>query len=208
MVQTLILPGLNGSSDAHWQRIWASERPDCKVLEQSEWACPSLPDWKRRLETELAASREDVILLAHSLGCILAASLALSPLAARVRAAVLVAPCDIVEVERLHPCCVQLDQVPLETLPFETLIVGSLNDPYMNVPSLYRHGEKWGASIRVIGHAGHINVASGYGRWVEGYRIFDHFLEDARNDRRRAVSVHTRAGRAPEAARYSETLLD
>ncbi|WP_027487570.1 RBBP9/YdeN family alpha/beta hydrolase [Allorhizobium undicola] len=179
MFQTLILPGLNGSAEEHWQRIWAAERPGCKVVEQDNWTCPHLPTWKQRLEYELARTQSPVFILAHSLGCILAASMADSPLASKISGAMLVAPADMEVVEWLHPCTVQMPWFPEDMLPFESLIVGSLNDPYMTVPALYRHAQQWGSRTQLIGHAGHINIASGFGRWADGYDIFDAFRKDA-----------------------------
>ncbi|MDO1583797.1 RBBP9/YdeN family alpha/beta hydrolase [Rhizobium oryzicola] len=176
MVDTLILPGLNGSGEAHWQRIWVRERPDCRVLEQENWACPDLRKWRARLEEELAGS-EAVILVAHSLGCILAASLAWSPYARKIQGALLVAPCDMKKVEELHPCAVHLDQFPNNPLPFPSLAIGSANDPYMDPASLQRHAAWWGSDVKSLGAVGHINVASGFGRWSQGYAIYDDFVE-------------------------------
>ncbi|MBP2548971.1 putative alpha/beta hydrolase family esterase [Neorhizobium galegae] len=176
MVDTLILPGLNGSGEAHWQRIWSRERPHCRVLEQENWACPDLRQWRERLEEELSAS-DSVVLVAHSLGCILAASLAWSPYARKIRGALLVAPCDMKKVEELHPCAVHLDRFPDEPLPFPSLVIGSANDPYMDPASLQRHSALWGTDVKSLGAVGHINIASGFGRWSQGYTIFDDFIE-------------------------------
>ncbi len=37
MVKTLILPGLNGSGETHWQRIWARDCPGSEIVEQENW---------------------------------------------------------------------------------------------------------------------------------------------------------------------------
>ena len=108
MATTLILPGLYGSGDSHWQRIWAADCPDCEVVEQENWACPDLLRWADVLERRLADTQDAVHLVAHSLGCLLVAHLAASPVASRIRSAFLVAPCDMEAVETLHPCTVSL----------------------------------------------------------------------------------------------------
>ncbi|CAN7654950.1 RBBP9/YdeN family alpha/beta hydrolase [Pararhizobium sp. LjRoot238] len=175
--ETLILPGLNGSGEGHWQRYWAFDDPKAVVLEQANWSCPDLNDWRSGLEQALRASN-GVWLVAHSLGCILAANLASSPLADKVRGALLVAPCDLETTERLHPCVLNFGRMPKQSLPFPSLIVGSLNDPYMPFGNLQRVAGHWGSDLIDIGEAGHINVASGFGRWTAGYALLN-VLENA-----------------------------
>ncbi|RYE37333.1 MAG: hypothetical protein EOP21_14250, partial [Hyphomicrobiales bacterium] len=45
--------------------------------------------------------------------------------------AFLVAPCDLRRTEALHPGRLAFDAVPAMPLPFPSLIIGSLNDPYI-----------------------------------------------------------------------------
>lgn len=172
MCSTLIVPGLNGSGEGHWQRHWLRDHPESRLIEQENWTCPDLETWRDRLEAALEAS-DGVQLVAHSLGCILVASLAGRPAAAKVKAAMLVAPADLARVEALHPCVVSFGATPLEALPFRSLVIGSRNDPYMDVSALDRHVSAWGSDFVDLGEVGHINIASGFGRWEEGYRLFD-----------------------------------
>jgi predicted alpha/beta hydrolase family esterase len=67
----------------------------------------------------------------------------------------------------------------LTRLPFPSLVVGSLNDPYMTVTELERHVLAWESDLTTIGFAGHINVASGFGRWTEGYGLFERLVRAA-----------------------------
>ncbi|MFB9952386.1 RBBP9/YdeN family alpha/beta hydrolase [Rhizobium puerariae] len=172
MYPTFILPGLNGSPDGHWQRHWAKERSSSSVVEQEDWSCPVLEDWQAELDRALSQT-EGAFLVAHSLGCLLAASYAGRSLAAKIRGALLVAPCSLAVTLQLHPCMIEFGEEPLSRLPFPSLVVGSLNDPYMSVPDIERHIRSWGSELVTIGFAGHINVASGFGRWDEGYRFFE-----------------------------------
>ena len=172
-VDTLILPGLNGSSDAHWQRHWARDSPESRVVEQHDWACPQRENWLAELERQVDMVGRDVWLVGHSLGCVLAARFAESRLAGRVRGALLVAPCDLDATESLHPCIVRFGAMPRRRLPFPSLVVGSLNDPYMPVDRLRRTAAAWGSDLVDIGEAGHINVASGFGRWAAGYDFLE-----------------------------------
>ena len=178
-VDTLILPGLNGSPETHWQRHWARDNPDSRIVEQHDWSCPEREQWLAELERQVEMVGRDVWLVGHSLGCVLAAHFAQSRLASRIRGALLVAPCDLDATEMLHPCIVRFGAMPNTHLPFPSLVVGSLNDPYMPVDRLRRTAHAWGSGLVDIGAAGHINVASGFGRWTAGYDFLEILKERA-----------------------------
>lgn len=178
MVQTLILPGLNGSSRDHWQRHWADERDGSRVVEQEDWACPVLSDWQEKLD-EALADAGGAFLVAHSLGCLLAASYATRRQSDLIRGALLVAPCALDTTLSMHPCLIEFGPEPLDRLPFPSLVVGSLNDPYMDLQQLEQHVRAWGSDLAAIGRAGHINVASGFGPWPEGFALFDRLVGGA-----------------------------
>ncbi|MDR6819765.1 putative alpha/beta hydrolase family esterase [Neorhizobium sp. 2083] len=182
MSPTFILPGLNGSPEGHWQRHWARERTNASVIEQEDWSCPILEDWQAELDRALLAV-DGAFLVAHSLGCLLAASYAGRSIAGKIRGALLVAPCSLQMTRRLHPCMIEFGEERLAPLPFPSLVIGSLNDPYMSVPDLERHVNAWGSDLATIGFAGHINIASGFGRWTEGYSFFER-LNNGRSDAR------------------------
>jgi uncharacterized protein len=171
MVATLLIPGLHGSSDNHWQRHWARDYEDAGVVEQDDWACPVREDWQTNLDKALFKT-DGAFLVAHSLGCLLVASYAGRELSGRIRGALLVAPCSLDAATRLHPCMIRFGSEPLDHLPFPSLVIGSLNDPYMSPDQLDRHARAWGSELSIIGFAGHINVESGFGRWREGYGLF------------------------------------
>jgi predicted alpha/beta hydrolase family esterase len=75
--------------------------------------------------------------------------------------------------EKLHPDVMDFREMPRDALPFPTLVVGSLNDPYMPLDQLINCGRLWNSDIRNLGLAGHINIASGYGRWAGGYALLE-----------------------------------
>ncbi|QFY61077.1 serine hydrolase family protein [Rhizobium grahamii] len=172
MTPVLVLPGLFGSEDAHWQSAWLKDHPESRLVEQDNWDRPQLNVWLERLEASLEEAGEAYI-VAHSLGCVLAASLAGRPSASRAKGALLVAPCDLPATERLHAGQIAFGTMPTARLPFASLLVGSLNDHYMSLDRLTLFARLWGSELRNVGLAGHINVASGYGRWPGGYRLFE-----------------------------------
>ncbi|ASY72559.1 esterase [Sinorhizobium fredii USDA 205] len=170
MVKTLIVPGLFGSGEGHWQRHWLVDHPEATLVEQGDWSRPALAAWRSALEAEIARHRA-VDIVAHSLGCLLIAGLGGRPIADRVQGVLLVAPCDLEETERLHPGVIDFGAMPRRRLSFPSLVVGSLNDPYMRFDRLRALCERWGSRLIDLGHAGHINIASGFGRWPGGYDL-------------------------------------
>jgi predicted alpha/beta hydrolase family esterase len=176
MQNILIVPGLFGSSEAHWQRHWLADVPGSTLVEQPDWHKPDLDAWTARLEEALEAA--PAFIVAHSLGCHLIAALAGRPSAKNVRGALLVAPCDLRITRFLHPDNLSAF-APARSgpLPFAVTVVGSLNDIYMPLENLSALAEDWRAEVHLLGQAGHINVESGYGRWTRGYAIFNSLRE-------------------------------
>lgn len=191
MAQTLILPGFNGSSDAHWQRIWASDRPGSLVVEQQSWSCPTLSEWHEKLDEALSLT-DGAFLVAHSLGCLLAASYADRPLAGKIEGALLVAPCALDTATTMHPCLAGFGPEPLAVLPFPSILVASSNDPYISGAEAQRRANLWGNELVNIGAAGHINVESGFGRWQQGYDLLDRLFHSSHQSRQSLVSAPRR----------------
>ncbi|MBB6485066.1 hypothetical protein GGD46_002346 [Rhizobium lusitanum] len=143
MGATLILPGLNGSAEGHWQRHWARDNASSTIVRQASWSRPALHEWLQSLEGELERVG-DAWLVAHSLGCLLAAHIATRPAARHVRGAFLVAPCDLERTERLHPGVIDFGEMPTDRSPFRTFVVGSRDDRYMDFIRLRRYAALWG----------------------------------------------------------------
>lgn len=172
MCTTLIVPGLNGSDEGHWQRHWLLDDPEARLVDQENWECPVLADWLGRLEAALATT-ESAYIVAHSLGCLLVANMPSRPIASRIKGALLVAPAHLDRVEAMHPCIVRFGAFPQAPLAFPSLVVGSMNDPYMSPEELASTAADWGSDLVNLGAVGHINIAAGFGRWPEGYALFE-----------------------------------
>lgn len=170
MQRTLIVPGLFGSGEDHWQRHWLRDNPGSVLVEQADWQPPRLEDWISPLEAALAAGPAYIV--AHSLGCLLTAAVARGPAARNIRGALLVAPCDLVATRKLHPGHIEFPLLQHTRLPFPATVVGSLNDVYMSLDQVTQISRQWGADLKVLGQAGHINIDSGYGRWTGAYHLF------------------------------------
>ncbi|MES2957229.1 MAG: alpha/beta hydrolase [Pseudomonadota bacterium] len=163
----LLLPGWLDSAPNHWQSRW-QRLHGWRRVEQSDWLWPKRGDWMARLEEVLLESETPALLVAHSLGCHLAAAWAAhSQHKARVRGALLVAPPDI-EREDMPPNLQPWRPILRRPLPFRALAVTSDDDPYSTPERSARLVREWGASQVGIGAAGHINGESGLGDWPAG----------------------------------------
>jgi predicted alpha/beta hydrolase family esterase len=163
----LILPGWQNSGPTHWQSRWEALHGDVRV-EQHDWMRPLRGDWIARLEDVLLAQSGPSVLVAHSLGCLLTAAWAShSRNTHLVAGALLVAPGDS-EQENLQATLKSWLPVPLNTLPFPSILLGSSSDPYCSMARARLFAESWGAEFIAYGARGHINGKSGLGDWPDG----------------------------------------
>lgn len=173
----LTLPGWQGSGPQHWQSLWQLSQGYPRV-DQHDWLRPLRGDWIARLEDVVLSADEPVVLVAHSLGCILAAWWAAhSPHAPRVRAALLVAPGDV-EREDLQAPLHGWAPIARQPLPFPTLLVASRDDPFCRFERAQAMAQHWGARCVDAGNGGHLNADSGLGDWPQGQAWLHSLLAD------------------------------
>lgn len=172
----LILPGWQNSGPAHWQSRWEALHGYTRV-DQHDWDRPLRGDWISRLEDVLLNQGEPCVLVAHSLGCVLTAAWAsVSRNTHLVKAALLVAPGDA-EREALRPVLKSWAPIPMQALPFQSILVGSHNDPYCSLERARVLASAWGSAFVDYGAAGHINAESGLGDWPEGHALLASLLK-------------------------------
>ncbi|HQQ69778.1 MAG TPA: alpha/beta hydrolase [Alicycliphilus sp.] len=168
--QVLLLPGWQDSGPGHWQTEWERRYGYVRV-QQHDWMRPLRGDWSARLEEVVADAPGQVVLAAHSLGCILTAWWAAHTRHAhKVRGALLVAPGD---VERPDLAAQIRGWAPIarQTLPFAAVLVASRNDPHCSFERAQALAGDWGARFVDLGRCGHINAESGLGAWHEGHAL-------------------------------------
>jgi predicted alpha/beta hydrolase family esterase len=168
----LVLPGYGDSGPAHWQTLWEQRYGYTRVV-QADWLAPQRDDWVRTLEKAVGRAAEPVTLVAHSLGCILVAHWARGGTVGRVRGALLVAPPDVDETQILIPEVESFAPVPLDRLPFPSILVASTTDPYVTSARARAMADGWGSRFVDVGDAGHVNAESGHGDWPAGHRLLD-----------------------------------
>ena len=179
-LHVLVLPGWQNSGPRHWQSRWEALYGDVRV-EQSDWMHPLRGDWMMRLDEaigELEAQEDSpqVALVAHSLGCHLVAGWAAhSSKAARVRAALLVAPPDV-EREEVQYALHSFTPVVRQPLPFPSLAVISEDDRFCAPERARAMAAAWGSRVLEAGPRGHLNSDSGLGDWPEGRQLLADLL--------------------------------
>lgn len=169
--QYLIVPGVTNSSEGHWQSRWEREFPDkFGRIQQAEWDKPVCSDWIAKIESDVqAAGPENVILVAHSLGCPTIAHWA-KTYGTKIKGVFLVAPSDC-EAETYTFDTKGFAPIPLERMPFRSIVVASTNDEYITLDRAIELADTWGSELVNVGAKGHINVGSGFGEWNEGLEL-------------------------------------
>ncbi len=167
----LTVPGVTNSSAKHWQSLWEAKFPDSfRRIQQKEWDTPICDDWIETIEYEVQKeSPENVVLVAHSLGCTAVAHWA-KKFGTKIRGAFLAAPSDC-EAETYNFDTKRFAPIPFEKLPFNSLVIASENDEYVSIERAQQFADVWESEFINVGAKGHINAVSGFGEWDEGLEI-------------------------------------
>lgn len=163
----LILPGIGNSGPDHWQSHWEKANPAFVRIQQRDWDNPVCEEWVEVLDNTLSRLGPNAILVAHSLSCALVAHWAKNA-KSKIRGALLVAPPNP-EGPHFPKEAIGFSPLPLISLPFPSIVVASINDPYGNIEFAKSVAAAWGSRFISIGAAGHINSKSGLGEWKEGF---------------------------------------
>jgi predicted alpha/beta hydrolase family esterase len=167
----LLVPVLNNSGPQHWQSHWEAELPNASRAQLGCWENPDRSLWVNRLNLAIHKASAPVILVAHSLGCHAAAWWAeyeqASQHGGKVAGALLVAPPDV-ERAGVDARLARFGPLIQGRLPFRSLLVASLDDPYAAMGQSKRMARKWGSQLIDAGPLGHINADSGIGNWPYG----------------------------------------
>lgn len=173
----LLLPGWQNSGPQHWQSLWEKRHGYVRV-QQYDWMRPLRGDWVTRLEDVVLARDEPIVLVAHSMGCILSAAwAACSRSVHRVRGALLVAPADV-EREDLRDQFSTWSPIELQRLPFRSVVLASRTDPFCAQERARLFAHAWGAQFMDYGDCGHINGESGLASWPEGHVLLEDLMKD------------------------------
>jgi serine hydrolase len=166
----VIVPGLRGHVEDHWQTRLAAKLPDAVVV-------PSFGRDKRDLAGRVADLHRviqdagaPVTLVAHSAGVLTTLHWARQH-DLPVRGALLATPPDLARpLGPEYPTLKQLEEsgwlpIPVQPLPFPSIVAASTNDPLSDFDTVRSLAESWGSRFIDVGPVGHLNPASGYGDW-------------------------------------------
>ncbi|MFD4505917.1 RBBP9/YdeN family alpha/beta hydrolase [Streptomyces sp. NPDC058457] len=193
MVAYVIIPGIDGSDDRHWQSRWEQAWGDAAVrIAPASWTRPELRDWVAAVQAayDVAAARTGrvdgavdgegdggadgrvalVALVAHSLGC-WAATEWLARARPRGVPAFLAAPPDPRGPAFPATAAPTFRELSARPLPGPALVVASEDDPYADATASAALAADWRAPWRSVGAHGHLNSASGLGDWPVGQEL-------------------------------------
>ena len=122
----LILPGLGGAGEDHWQTHWERAFPEFVRVQQADWENVAYDDWAPRLTEAVMKAPRPVVLVAHSLGTSLTMKWSFDQPAAagKVAGAFLVAPSDRDRFRvQNRPEPRGFGQMLLKRLPFPSMVV-------------------------------------------------------------------------------------
>jgi uncharacterized protein len=146
-VKILTVPGLYDSGPEHWQSRWEHEFLEVERITQRDWNRPICAEWIAEVDKAVTtAGPATVVLAAHSLGCATVVHWA-KVFNRAIRGALLVAPSDV-EAPSYPPGTAGFVPIPLEKLPFTSIVVASSNDPYVAVDRARFFADSWGSEMR------------------------------------------------------------
>jgi uncharacterized protein len=177
MIDIVILPGIGGSGELHWQTLWERVDPRCRRFHPADWDKPALTDWIDALDRAIGAASRPPLLVAHSLACLLVAHWQQrSP--SRIAGAFLVAVPDS-QAPSFPAEAIGFANPPSNRFRFPSLVVASANDPYGSIEHARGKAKQWGSGIVEIGAFGHLNAASGLEDWPQGKALLTAFAAGA-----------------------------
>lgn len=175
-VTVLFVPGLRDHVEDHWQTHAARAIPGSVTVEPLTRDRLSRAARVAALDAALNSIEGDVVMAAHSAGCLMVAHWSEKPTRA-VRGAVLATPADVENpLPAGYPTSEELEAggwcpIPRPILPFPTIVVASRNDPLASFGRVEGLAQDWGAMFHDGGAVGHLNPPAGFGPWPEGLEL-------------------------------------
>jgi uncharacterized protein len=161
-----ILPGLNNSGPQHWQTLWENEFGFIRI-NQNDWDTPRCEDWILVINEVLEEYEDsEILLVGHSLACCTIVHWS-NKFKRSIKGALLVGPSDV-EAPSYPEGTTGFAPMPLQKIPFPTVVIASSNDEYVTLERAKFFSDHWNSKLVEVGPLGHINSASNLGKWPEG----------------------------------------
>lgn len=179
MTDIVILPGIGGSGELHWQTRWEKTNPRYRRFQPTDWNRPDLEDWISALDRAVGTASKPPVLVAHSLACLLVAHWQLVSTAPVTGAFLVAVPNP--QSEAFPTEAASFANPPPSKFRFPSLIIASANDPYGTIEHARERASQWGSGIVEVGELGHVNEASGLGDWPQGKALLVAFAAGVAN---------------------------
>jgi predicted alpha/beta hydrolase family esterase len=181
----VLVPGLRGHVEDHWQTRLAAAMPEARMVTPLGRTDAGLRARVTLLDQVVEQVAGPVILVAHSAGVLVTVHWAAQYSPTRVVGALLATP-PVLAAE-LPPEYPSIDElrahgwlpIPREPLPFPSIVAASSDDPLGNPVRLRSLAASWGSPVHDLGAVGHLNPASGFGDWPEAVELIDQLRDGA-----------------------------
>lgn len=175
----LILPGLGGAGEEHWQTHWERAFADFVRVQQADWDRPVYDEWAARLTDAVNKAPKPVVLVPHSAGTSLVMKWSFDQPAAakKVAGAFMVAPSDRDRWKTPGGGGPQgFGGMILKRLPFASAVVAGRDDDRVTYDRAQEFAKAWGSMFFDGGMHGHLGSAARLGVWPQGLVFFGQFL--------------------------------
>ena len=197
--QTLVIvPGLRGHVEDHWQSRLAAKRPEAVVVPAFGRDKRDLQGRVADLQKVISQATAPVTIVAHSAGVL--TTLHWSRLHdLPVRGALLATPPDLARpLPPEYPTLDQLEEsgwlpIPQSRLPFPSIVAASTNDALGCVENVRAFAQAWGSRFIDVGPVGHLNPASGHGEWPGAEALLHVLAGMATTDEAPSAHLHRSA---------------
>jgi len=175
-VTVLFVPGLRDHVDDHWQTHAARAIPGSVTVEPLTRDRLSRAARVEALDAALNAIKGDVVIAAHSAGCLMVAHWAENPTRS-IHGALLATPADVENpLPQGYPTVAELETggwLPMARakMPWPTIVVASRNDPLAGYDRVAELAQSWGATLQDGGEVGNLNPPAGFGPWPKGLEL-------------------------------------
>ncbi len=177
----LISSGYADSGPGHWQLAWAAAFPNSIKVIQEDWINPNRDAWVQALDAAIRSAILSVVLVGHSLGSTAIVHWASSNRGKEsigiIKGAFLVALPDPASVAYRALAINGFDPLPLNRLPFSSILVTSSNDPFVSLEKARYFASRLGSEFINVGKKGHIGSNSDVGEWNEGKELLRKIYE-------------------------------
>lgn len=176
----LIVPGLRGHVDDHWQTLLQARLPKVASMPPLKHDTLSCAARVAALDEAIEKIEGPVVLVAHSAGAMITVFWAQHHDRA-IQGALLATPADLeTPMPAGYPTLPLLEEhgwlpLPRTTLPFPSIVGASRNDPLAAFDRLAGMAQDWGSRLVDLGQVGHLNPASGYGEWLQAEALIREF---------------------------------